>query len=139
MKRFMKDISGLTPEGNFFNEDDLNAQINNAINNKFIKYQHSLKDDIFGTIYRISELFISFINTWINKCIIQIFIIYVTSLLAMFICYKCLFNKVTSAKEKELEYLSYFVFIVPQFYVKNNESYQRYCYKIYKTYVLYQK
>ncbi|OUM57774.1 hypothetical protein PIROE2DRAFT_17139 [Piromyces sp. E2] len=126
IKRFIRDISDFSPQGNFFNENDLNSQINNAINNKFIKYQKALKDDIFGAIYRINELFLTFIYSFINKCVVQAFIIYIIALIAMFICYRFLFIKVKSAKEKELEYLSFFIFIVPQFYIKNNESYQRF-------------
>ncbi|ORX78153.1 hypothetical protein BCR32DRAFT_247394 [Anaeromyces robustus] len=126
IKRFIRDISDFKPEGNFFNKNDLNSQINNAINNKFIKYEKALKDDIFGAIYRINEIFLEYIYSFINRCVLQVFLIYFVSLLAMFICYKFIFKKVTTAKEKELEYLSYFVFTVPQFYVKNNETYSRF-------------
>ncbi|ORX60960.1 hypothetical protein BCR36DRAFT_365548 [Piromyces finnis] len=126
VKRFIRDMNDFSPEGNFFNENDLYYQINNAINNKFIKYQKSLKDDLFGTIYRINELFLSFMYSFINKCVVQTFITYIIALIAMIICYKFLFIKVKLTKEKELEFLSFFIFIVPQFYIKNNESYQRF-------------
>jgi len=121
-------MTDFSPQGSFFNKNDLNAQINDAINSKFIKYQIALKNDIFGAIYRINEIFLTFIYSFINKCVVQAFIVYIIALIAMFICYKFLFTKVKSAKEKELEYLSLFIFIVPQFYIKNNESYQRYIY-----------